>query len=92
LPGCEKAGFGYYTSTLSFAQDRVGRCEVHLFFAGLTPSWLRVYECSAQRQPVLLKTLTPARQAADSCEYCDVEEERAGQSGRIYIFCRDVAH
>jgi len=91
LPRCIKAGFGYYTSTLSFAQDRVRRCEVRLIFTGLTPSWLRVYECSAQRRPVLLKTLTPVRQTVDSCEYLDVEEERPGQSARIYIFWRDAA-
>jgi hypothetical protein len=91
LPRCVKTGFGYYTSTLSFTQDRVRRCEVHLIFAGRTPSWLRVYECSAQRRPVLLKTLLPVRQTADSSEYIDVEEERPGQSARIYIFWRDAA-
>jgi hypothetical protein len=91
LPRCLKAGVGYYTSTLSFTQDRVRRCEVRLIFAGVTPSWLRVYECSAQRRPVLLKTLPPIRQATGSCEYLDVEEERPGQSERIYIFCRDAA-
>src|ERR1017187_996519 len=64
LPRCVKAGLEYYTSTLSFAQDRVRRCEVRLIFAGSTPSWLRVYECSAQRRPVLLKTLPPVRQTA----------------------------
>ena len=89
LPRCVKAGFGYYTSTLSFAQDSVRRCEVRLIFAGPTPSWLRVYECSAQRRPVLLKTLTTVRRIANSCEYVDVEEERPGQSARIYIFWRD---
>jgi hypothetical protein len=91
LPRCVKAGFGYYTSTLSFAQDRVRRCEVRLIFAGPMPSWLRVYECSALRKPVLLKTLAPLRQTADSCEYLDVEEERPGRSARIYIFWRNAA-
>jgi hypothetical protein len=91
LPQCVKAGFGYYTSTLSFAQDRVRRCEVRLIFAGPAPTWLRVYECSAQRRPVLLKTLAPVQQKTDSCEYLDVEEERPGQSARIYIFWRDAA-
>ena len=33
LPQCVRAGFGYYTSTLSFTQDRVRRCEVRLIFA-----------------------------------------------------------
>ncbi len=89
LPGCIKAGFGYYTSTLSFTQDRVRRCEVRLIFADPAPSWLRVYEYSAQRRPVLLKTLTPVRRIANSCEYLDVEEERPGQSAKIYVFWRD---
>jgi hypothetical protein len=88
LPRCIKAGFGYYTSTLSFAQDRVGRCEVRLIFADPPPRWLRVYECSAQRQPILLKTLPPIRQTADSSAYLDIEEERQGQSARIYVFWR----
>ena len=38
LPRCVKVGFGYYTSTLSFTQDRVRQCEVRLIFAGSTPS------------------------------------------------------
>ena len=88
LPRCVKAGFGYYTSTLSFAQDRVRQCEVRLIFIGPAPSWLRVYECSAQRQPALLKTLTPVRQTADFCEYLDVEKGRPGQSTRVYVFER----
>lgn len=91
LPRCVKAGFGYYTSTLSFAQDRVRRCEVRLIFAGPVPSWLRVYECSTLRRPVLLKTLPPIRQTAHFSEYVDVEKDRLGQSARIYIFWRDPA-
>jgi hypothetical protein len=91
LPRCVKAGFGYYTSTLSFTQERVRRCEVRLIFAGPAPNWLRVYECSGQRRPELLKSLTPVLQTTDSCEYHDVEEERPGQSARIYVFWRDAA-
>jgi hypothetical protein len=84
LPACIKAGLGYYTSTLSFAQDRIGRCEVRLVFTGPASSWLRVYECSALRRPVLLKTLVPLRRAADSCEYLDVEEAGAvGENLRL---------
>lgn len=90
LPWCEKPGFGYYTSTLSFAQDRVSRCEVRLIFSGLKPSWLRVYECSAQHPAMLLKTLTPSHQTIDSCEYLDIEDERPGKSARVYLFCRDA--
>jgi hypothetical protein len=36
LPGCMKAGFGYYTSTLSFDQAVVRRATVQLIFAGAT--------------------------------------------------------
>ena len=60
-----------------------------LIFAGPTPRWLRVYECSAQRRSVLLKTLTPVRQTAYFSEYVDVEKDRPGQSARIYVFWRD---
>lgn len=91
LPRCLKPGFGYYTSTLSFTQDRVSTCEVRLIFAGSMPSWLRVYGCAAQNPPVLLKTLTPVRQTAYFSEYVDVEKERPGQSARIYIFWRGAA-
>jgi hypothetical protein len=90
LPRCLKAGFGYYTSTLSFTQDCVSTCEVRLIFASSMPSWLRVYGCAAQSPPVLLKTLTPVRQTAYFSEYVDIEKERPGQSARIYIFWRDA--
>ena len=91
LPRCVQSGFGYYTSTLSFVQDHIHRCDVRLVFTGPPPRWLRVYECSAQQRPVLLKTLPPASQTTDSCEYLDVEAERSGRSTRIYVFWRDAA-
>jgi len=81
LPRCVTAGTGYYTSTLSFAQDRVRRCTVRLIFVGPAPSWMRVYDCSHQRAPVLLKSLAPSHQGPDLCEYIDVVEDVAGQSG-----------
>jgi hypothetical protein len=90
LPRCVKAGFGYYTSTLSFAQDRVRRCDVRLIFADSSPAWVRAYECSALRRPVLLKSLTPVSQTTDACEYLDIEEERSWQSARVYVFGRDA--
>ena len=89
LPRCFKAGFGYYTSTLSFAQDRVPRCEVHLIFVGPAPSWVRVYESTPQRQAELVKTLAPSRQEPNLCEYLDVVEDRPGRSARVYAFWRD---
>lgn len=36
LPRCVRTGFGYYISTLSFAQARVPRCETRLVFTGQT--------------------------------------------------------
>ena len=87
LPKCFTAGIGYYTSTLSFAQDRVRRCTVRLIFVGLAPSWIRVYDCSDPRAPVLLKSLTPWRPGL--CEYIDVIEDVPGRSARVYMFWRD---
>lgn len=88
LPRCLRPGFGYYTSSLSFAQDRVRSNIVRLLFVGPTPSWVRVYECTA-RGAKLLKNLAPARQEASVCEYVDIVEDRPGQSARVYAFWRD---
>ncbi|HTV28207.1 MAG TPA: hypothetical protein VMF32_10545 [Xanthobacteraceae bacterium] len=89
LPGCITPGFGYYTSTLSFAQKRVRRCTVHLIFKGPAPSWLRVYESTLQKPAALVKTLAPSRQEHGLYEYLDVAENRRGQSARVYAFWRD---
>jgi hypothetical protein len=91
LPRCIKAGFSYYASTLSFAQDRVARCEVRLTFVGVAPSWLRVYESTLQKPASLVKSLAPSRQEPGLCEYIDVAEDRPGQSTRVYMFWRDSA-
>jgi hypothetical protein len=91
LPHCVKPGFSYYTSTLSFAQDRVRRCTVRLIFVGSAPSWVRVYECVAQGPAKLLKNLVPSRREANEFEYLDVVEDRPGESARIYVFWRDSA-
>lgn len=89
LPNCVRPGFGYYTSTLSFAQDRVRRGTVRIVFVGSAPSWMRVYECLPHRAPLLVKSLTPVRQGQGSCEYLDVTEGAGGQSARVYAFRRD---
>ena len=89
LPGCMTTGFNYYTSTLSFAQDRVPRCTVQLVFLGTTPSWVRVYESSIHHAAELVKTLAPSRQEPGLSEYLDVVENREGQSARVYTFFRD---
>jgi hypothetical protein len=90
LPRCIKPGFGYYTSTLSFAQGRVPRCVVHLVFVGKAPSWMRVYESTLKGPPTLLKTLPPVREEPNLSEYADIAEDRQGQSARVYMFWRDT--
>ncbi len=90
LPRCIKPGIGYYTSTLSFAQKRVRRCEVRLIFTGTPPTWLRVYESTPQGSAALVKTLVPIRQERGHCEFVDIVEDRPGQSARVYIFWRDA--
>jgi hypothetical protein len=89
LPRCVTAQIGYYTSTLSFAQDRVRRCTIRLEFLGVAPTWMRVYDCSHPRGPVLLKSLTPSRQEPELSEYIDVVDNVPGQSARVYMFWRD---
>jgi hypothetical protein len=79
LPRCITVGSGYYTATLSFAQDRVRRCTVRLIFTGSPPA-----------QPRLLKTLAPVNQGNGQCEYVDVVKDTKGQSARVYSFWRDT--
>jgi hypothetical protein len=90
LPQCLPAGNGYYTSTLSFAQDRVPRCTVRLLFAGTPPVWVRVYECVPGKPPALLRTLSPAREVDGVVEYIDVAADAPGQSARVYMFWREA--
>jgi hypothetical protein len=90
LPNCIKDGFGYYTSTLSFGQNRLRCCTVRIIFVGPCPVWMRVYECSPPQQATLLKSLTPSRQEHGACEYVDVIEDAPGQSARVYAFWRDA--
>jgi hypothetical protein len=91
LPRCIKAGFSYYASVLSFAQDRVGRSEVRLIFVGSAPSWLRVYESTLQKPATLVKSMAPSNGEQSFCEYVDIAENRRGQSARVYTFWRDTA-
>lgn len=89
LPKCVTSGFGYYTATLSFAQDRVRRSTVRIVFVGAAPNWMRVYERLPHRAPTLIKSLTPARHEQGQCEYLDVIEDARGQSARVYALWRD---
>ena len=91
LPRCVTTAIGYYTSTLSFAQSRVRRCTVRLEFVGVAPTWMRVYDCSHPRAPVLMKSLTPSSREPGCCEYVDTVEDVPGQSARVYMFWRDPA-
>ncbi len=89
LPHCLKAGFGYYTSTLSFAQDSIPYWEVRLIFLGPPPGWVRAYDCSEPGKPTLLKTMAPSRLTRDTCEYRDIEKAQPAQSARVYAFWRN---
>lgn len=88
MPATYKPGIGYYTSTLSFDQDKVGRCTVHLTFLGQKPDWVRVYGCDLSGQPRLLKNLRAEREDQATSEYRDVVENLKAQSTRIYLFKR----
>ena len=90
LPRCLRTGFGYYISTLSFAQARVPRCETRLVFAGHPPSWVRVYDCSGSKPASLLKVLAPWRMEDGETEYVDMVEKRPGRSALVYAFWRTL--
>jgi len=88
LPGCMKAGLEYYTSTLSFGQDRVRRCTVSLTFFGGRPAWVRAYECARFGRTKLLRDLRPVVENQEFSEYMDTAEQLEAQSARIYVFWR----
>ena len=89
MPGTYKPGIGYYTSTLSFDQDKVGRCSVNLTFLQRKPVWVRVYACDAAGRPRLLKTLRPDTEQPELVTYRDVAEKLDARSVRIYLFRRE---
>lgn len=88
MPGTYRPGTGYYTSTLSFDQDKVGRCTVRLTFLRQQPDWVRVYERVGSGQPRLVRSLRPVREDGESSEFIDVAENVPAQSARIYLFRR----
>ena len=88
LPSSCKFGLHYYTSTLSFDQETVDICTVHLTFVGRKPDWVRVYECDPSGRPRLLKTLRPDREDGKRSEYRDEARDLSAQSARIYLFKR----
>lgn len=87
IPGCFASGVQYYTSTLSFEQESVTECAVHLSFIGTRPEWLRVYDIDAQGKPLLIRELQPHKGTTEWTEYIDVIEDAPGQLMRIYTFC-----
>jgi hypothetical protein len=89
MPATYTPGIGYYTSTLSFDQDKVRRCTVQLEFRGQRPAWVRVYECQPGANPRLLRNLSPVREDQESIEYLDASENLAAQSARVYLFRRE---
>jgi len=91
LPGCMKPGLDYYTSTLSFDQDRIQRLAVRLVFVGRHPEWLRLYQCGPKGSIQLLKELPPARESRGITEYLDVAENVDARSARVFVFSRPVA-
>ena len=88
LPGVFPPQLGYYTSSLSLDQKRVGRSVVSLTFVHQKPSWVRVYTCNSDGQPRLLKSLYPVREDHNGVEYRDIAENVEAQSVRIYLFRR----
>lgn len=89
MPMTYRTGVCYYTSTLSFDQNRVGRCTVRLRFLRSKPSWVRAYGCDRTGKPRLLKSLHPVHDEPALIEYRDVTENIDAQSMRIYLFKRD---
>ena len=66
LPGCMQGGLEYYTSTLSFDQDRVARCTVRLTFVGDVPAPCASTSATPPAFPRCLKDLRPGRQKAEN--------------------------
>jgi hypothetical protein len=88
LPGCMKDGFEYYTSTLSFAQQRVPHVTTRIIFRNSRPQWLRAYDCDGKGNIHLLKDMRPARETSGLTEYLDVAHDVPARSARIYVFQR----
>jgi hypothetical protein len=88
LPGCMKMGVDYYIATLSFAQDRIPRCEVRLAFLNDRPEWVRAYERREDESVKLVKDVRPVREGADTCEYLDAGRNVPAAAARIYVFSR----
>lgn len=83
-----KSGQEYYTSTVSFEQDKIPHYMVRLTFLHDRPKWLRVYEGGTSGRTALLKDLRPFRETSGASEYYDAAENVPAKSARIYVFER----
>jgi len=86
MPDTYMPGTCYYTSTLSFDQDRIGHCTVNLRFIRARPAWVRAYSVSERGHATLLKSLYPILDDERLCEYRDAIENIPAKSVRIYMF------
>jgi len=88
LPGCMKAGEDYCAVTLSFDQDRIARFTMRLTFAHGRPDWVRAYECDANGEVTLLKTLQAHKKGGIAVEYVDTGTDVSASTARVYMFSR----
>jgi len=91
LPSSCKLGLHYYTSTLSFDQEAVDICTVHLAFVGLKPngcgSMNAILPASATGEDLAPRARWPRTERISGC---GARLERA--IGEIYLFRRADAH
>jgi hypothetical protein len=88
LPGCMKAGEDYCAVTLSFDQDRIARYTMRLTFAHGRPDWVRAYECDADGEVRLLRSLQAQSKGGGVFECVDAGKDVAARSARVYVFSR----
>jgi hypothetical protein len=89
MPNTYMPGTCYYTSTLSFDQNRVPHSRVNLRFSA-KPAWIRVYSVSDKGRPKLLRSLYPHSTENGFVEFCDITENAPAKSVRIYLFKLDA--
>ena len=83
-----KAGEDYCAVTLSFGQDRIARYTMRLTFAHGRPDWVRAYECGADGEVRLLRSLQPRGNGGGVFEYVDAGKGVAARTARVYMFSR----
>ena len=88
LPGCMKAGEDYCAVTLSFGQDHIARYTMRLTFAHGRPDWVRAYECGADGEVRLLRSLQARGKGGGVFVYVDAGKNVAARTARVYMFSR----